>query len=113
MVRGKSVFLSGAIENDPNYKEKFATAKDAILKRGAKQVINPAEFPDDLTEKQCLVACMSIIPTIDFVILLRDWNTSNGSSAEAIYSYRLGKRVIEIDSIISDLYTPTNTADGE
>lgn len=112
MVRGKSVFISGAIQNDPNYKEKFAHAKDAILKRGAAQVVNPAEFPDDLTEKQCLVACMSILPTIDLVVLLRDWNTSNGSTAEAIYSNRLGKRVIEIDSIVPDLYTPANTIDG-
>jgi len=46
MLTNKTVFLSGPIMGDPDYKEKFHGAETLCLMMGAKAVWNPARLPE-------------------------------------------------------------------
>ena len=81
------VYISGAITNDPNYKDKFAKAEKRLTDKGHK-VINPAKVAESLPElkhEQYLLIDKAMIDICDAVYFLKDWKESDGAQMEYAY----------------------------
>ncbi|MBR5409280.1 MAG: DUF4406 domain-containing protein [Clostridia bacterium] len=79
-----TIFLSGKIAGDPEYKAKFQNAEEHFKKQGFK-VINPATLPEGLTNTEYMRICFSMIEACDLVIFLPDWKYSLGAKLEHAY----------------------------
>jgi hypothetical protein len=81
------IYISGAITNDPNYKDKFAKAEKRLTDKGHK-VINPAKVAESLPElkhEQYLHIDESLIDICDAAYFLKDWKESDGAQMEHTY----------------------------
>ena len=87
-----NVYISGAITNDPTFREKFKAAEIDIRDEGFTPV-NPAEFNadrgDGLTYNQMMENCFRLMNYCDALYQLPDWESSKGALIE--YGYALGK----------------------
>ena len=83
---GKTVYITGAISSDPNYKAKFAAAKAHLLANGAARVLNPAELPDGWDYQEYMAHCMLMVQRAERIATLPDWARSPGAIAEVSYA---------------------------
>lgn len=83
---GKIVYIAGAVTSDPNYKAKFAAAKEHLLANGAARVLNPAELPDGWTYQEYMAHCMLMVQRAEMIVPLYDWARSPGAIAEVAYA---------------------------
>ena len=82
-----TVYISGAISNDPDYKRKFCNAEKYLTKKGH-DVINPAFVATALPKlehEQYLHIDKSLIDICDAVYFLKDWGSSKGAREEYEY----------------------------
>ena len=86
------VYISGAITNDFNYKEKFKQAEEKLLKMGH-AVLNPTIIPPVLTHKEHMHIDLAMIDICDALYMLKDWEQSEGAKAEYRYAIELGKNI--------------------
>ena len=87
---GKTVYIAGAISNDPNYKAKFAAAKAQLLANGAARVLNPAELPEGWTYREYMAHCILMVQHADMIVPLAGWQQSLGAMAEFSYARACG-----------------------
>lgn len=94
-LKGKTVYISGAITSDPHYLTKFARAQESLKVVGVKQVFNP---PDILGPGHSYDAYMEVdfvfVRRAEAVFALRDWRTSPGARAEVAYAECLKKIIV-------------------
>lgn len=58
----KETYLSGAISNNPNYKQDFETAYNKLQKAGYSAILNPVTFCKGLkTWDDCMRKCLFIL----------------------------------------------------
>lgn len=87
------VYIAGKITGDPNYREKFETAKKSLEAEG-NTVMNPAELPDGMRPKDYMQICISMIYAADTVAFLPDWNESKGARIEHDLCTYIGKPTV-------------------
>jgi len=76
------VYISGAISNDVNYKQKFLSAAIHLESKGY-QVFNPAILPGEMFEyEEIMDIDFAILKHCDCIYMLRDWQTSKGARRE-------------------------------
>jgi hypothetical protein len=81
------VYISGAITNDPNYKDKFAKAEKYLTDKGH-EVINPAKVAESLPELDYglyLHIDKALIGICEAVYFLKDWGQSKGAREEYLH----------------------------
>lgn len=87
-----NIYISGAITNDPNFREKFKAAEIDVRDAGYVP-FNPAEFNadrnDGLTYDQMMQNCFKLMELCDGMYQLPDWENSKGALIE--YGYALAK----------------------
>ena len=85
------IFLSGAINHDPNYKKHFDDAEKEIREKSNHEVINPArfEYPESMKDRkhedEIMDVCKAYLNMAHAIYLLRGWETSAGSKEELRY----------------------------
>ena len=96
----KTIYIAGAITNDPDFYGKFAGAEERLSKEGW-EVINPLDFNcvfGTAIEGKLLDACMAAeraaIPHLDAIYLLRGWQNSKGAKAELAVALANGLQVL-------------------
>ena len=81
----KTVYLSGAIRTDPNYRAKFAAAAAFLTEQGY-TVISPAILPTQeetgWTHEAYMRTALRMMVSCKEVCLLPDWRKSDGARAE-------------------------------
>jgi nucleoside 2-deoxyribosyltransferase len=90
------VYISGAITNDPNYKDKFAKAEKYLTDKGH-TVINPAKVAESLPElehEQYMRIDKAMIDSCDAVYFLKDWEQSKGAREEYLYALSNATKLI-------------------
>lgn len=85
MAKNKlKVYISGAITNNPNYKEDFANAEKLLKKHGF-EVVNPASLGevDGWTWEDYMKKDIKLLVDCDAIYLIDGWENSKGSRLEA------------------------------
>ncbi len=92
-IKDKTVYLSGKITGDPDFKHKFLGWESIVIDMGASKVRNPARLPDGWDYDEYMEHCMIMVRRCDLVAVLPDWEDSKGARAEVAYALSLGKPV--------------------
>ena len=90
------IYIAGKITGDPEYKEKFERAADAITQFGHTP-INPATAPDGLTAQDYMRLSFAEIDAADMVVFLNDWKGSKGAALERTYCQYIKKPFKDFD----------------
>lgn len=88
------IYISGAITNNPNYKEDFERAEDYLQREYPKsEIINPALvnsfLPKSTTHEEYMRMSFCMLDMCDSIYMLGNWQKSCGASQE--YGYALAK----------------------
>ena len=91
------IYISGAITNNPNYKEDFERAEDYLQRKyPSADTINPALvnsfLPKSTTYEEYMKMCFCMLDMREAIFMLRGWYKSCGANRE--YGYALAKDMI-------------------
>ena len=106
-IRDKKVYLSGPITNVKNYKGLFMFTNKLAKMCDASQVFNPAsQIPDSLNYEEAMKRCVRALTDHDTIVMLPDWNVSQGSKIEHEVARACGMSVVYLASyaVVSDRY---------
>ena len=93
-LKGKVVFISGAITGVEGYRTIFATAEQWLLEQDC-TVLNPAVLPPSGLEWEAyLRITKAMVREADIVYVLQNWERSRGVKEEVELAERLGKEII-------------------
>lgn len=95
-IKGKTVYISGSISADPDYRAKFNRAEKQLLTAGARRVINPACLPDGWEYGEYLEHCMLMVRRAEVIALLPCWSFSPGAKAERAYAESLRLPIVDL-----------------
>ena len=87
-------YISGAITNNPNYKEDFERAEDYLNQfYPSSEIINPAlvnsHLPKSTTHEEYMRMSFCMLDMCDSVYFTKGWEESKGANQE--YGYALAK----------------------
>lgn len=88
------VYISGKITGDPDYREKFACA-ERIWSAAGHTVLNPAMLPEGMTQRDYMRICLAMVDCADLLLLLPDWEQSEGARTEFAYTRKAGIPFVE------------------
>lgn len=90
----KTLYLSGAISNNPNYKREFEAAYKDLTEAGY-AVISPIDICDDKWSwSTCMRRCIEVLVTqCDDMAFIPSWYDSAGMELEMHIAERLGMQV--------------------
>lgn len=95
--KGKTVYVSGAVSSDPDFKAKFDKAAKYVMAAGAKRCINPtAILPSDWEYHEQMAHCMLMVQHSEVIAMLPCWSNSPGAKAERAYAESLQRVVVEL-----------------
>ena len=85
------IYISGAITNNPNYKEDFERAEDDLqIEYQSADIINPAkvkaQLPEDTTYEEYMKMSFCLLSLCDVAYFLNGWRNSNGANKEYRYA---------------------------
>ena len=88
------IYISGAITNNPNYKEDFERAEDYLQREyPSAYIINPAlvnsHLPKSTTHEEYMRMSFCMLDMADAIFMIDGWRKSCGASQE--YGYALAK----------------------
>ena len=122
MANGKKlIYISGKITGDDNYRIKFATAEQRLIRDGYK-VLNPVEEADKLdrvhqalgiaapTWSEYMWKCIQVIRDADEVYMLRDWQKSRGARLEHYIASELGITIVYEEEATEDRASCDNSS---
>ena len=93
-LKGKVVFISGAITGVEGYRTIFATAERWLLEQDC-IVLNPAVLPPSGLEWEAyLRITKAMVREADIVYVLQNWEYSRGVKEELALAEMLGKEII-------------------
>lgn len=90
-----TIYISGMISDDPDYKEKFRAAHQ-MLEHCGFEVLNPAELVKVSDEKDYtdyLSEAVFLMLQCDQLYMLKGWSTSTGAKLELKLAKMLGKKI--------------------
>ena len=94
----KRIYLSGAISNNPHYKEDFAAAEKALTEAGF-LVANPVRFcREGWTWQRCVRQCIQVLSTHTRMALVDSDIPSRGMALELKIAAALGIEVFLVST---------------
>jgi len=87
------IYISGAITNTLDYKERFSRAEE-YLKQLGHAVLNPATLPLGLGYDDYMHIGYAMIDCSDAIYMIGNWTISKGANLEYKYAYDKKKMVI-------------------
>ena len=92
-----TIFLSGSITDNPNYKDQFNSVAQSLKDKYNLNVLNPACFPSGLKNKEYMILSFQMINSADAVVMLNGWEKSKGAVVELQYASYLGLPIFHQD----------------
>lgn len=100
------IYISGAVTNNPNYKQKFAEAEIRLKKAGYKEIINPvkimANLPPETPYKTYLDISLFLLRDCSEIYMLKGWQDSKGATLEYTYAKAVGMKIVFEDEKYDD-----------
>jgi len=93
-LAGLSVYISGSISKDPDFKAKFDSWEDWVMRIGAKRCLNPTIFPLGWDYSEYMEHCLIMVRHADVIAMLPCWESSSGAKAELAYAQSLRRKVV-------------------
>ena len=87
------LYLAGRITGNAGYREEFDEAARFYEGRGF-IALNPATLPEGMEKADYMRICMAMIDSADAVVMLPDWEMSQGARLEKAYADYISKAVI-------------------
>lgn len=89
------IYISGAITNNPDYKEDFERAEDYLQREyPSADIINPALvnsfLPKSTTYEEYMKMCFCMLDMCDCVYFINGWEDSKGCLMEYGFSIKKG-----------------------
>jgi len=97
-LKGKSLYISGKITGDPDYKQKFANAERILIYCGFNPV-NPTVINETEWIKAMIEALVMMLGC-DVVVLLPDWGESKGVQIEKDLAEKLGMPIVKFTDLV-------------
>ena len=94
-------YIAGKITGDPEYREKFGRVEAYIRELGG-IALNPALLPDGLSQGDYMRICFAMLDCADGIVLLPDWEESEGARLERAYAKKVGKPAAMVDALRKD-----------
>lgn len=79
------VYISGPIEGEPNYLERFAEAEEKLYAKGY-EICNPIDARKPCEGKSVVDACAKLLADCDGIYMLDGWKRSAVSRLEFAYA---------------------------
>lgn len=89
----QKIYIAGKITGDQGYKAKFGDAAGHLRRMGY-SVMNPAALPDGFDYEDYMHVCTAMIDVCEGIVLLPDWNESNGAKFEYGHAAATGKKIL-------------------
>lgn len=89
----RTIFISGKITGDENYREKFGQAA-ALLEGKGYIPLSPAILPEGFSYEAYMRMCAAMLAECDGVLFLPDWIESKGAREEFINAHTNGKMLL-------------------
>ena len=91
------IYISGAITNNPNYKEDFERAEDYLQREyPSAEIVNPALvnsfLPKSTTYEEYMKMCFCMLDMCDSIYMTQGWEKSFGANREL--GYAMAKNMI-------------------
>lgn len=81
-----TVFISGKITDNPNYREEFAQAEKMINSYSGLVALNPTILPLGLNNRDYMQIGLQMINNSDAIFMLPNWTESSGARVEHSYA---------------------------
>ena len=93
------IYISGAITNNPNYKEDFERAEDYLNNKfPGIEIINPALvnsfLPKSTTHEEYMKMSFCMLDMADVVYMMEGWRKSCGACQEYGYATARNKKIL-------------------
>lgn len=98
-----TIFISGKITDNPNYKEHFDKAEKQLKELGIIP-INPTILPLGLTNAEYMKIGLSMLENCDGIYMLSNWQNSKGAKIEYEYANYLNKHIYFEEQIQSNIF---------
>ena len=90
------IYIIGAITGNPDYREQFARAEEALRAMYACDIINPAAR-GDMAQSDYARLSYNAVCKADAIAVLWTVGDSFGATMERLIALDAGKRIIEVD----------------
>lgn len=95
-----NIYISGPITGTTDYKERFITASDHLLKQGHRP-INPVAIAEDIKKRlpmepayeTYMAIDLAILEMADAIYMLKGFEDSNGARVERMRAVQRGKQI--------------------
>ena len=94
-------YISGAISNDPEYKEKFNSAQ-MVLEHLGYLVLTPVMIPPILTYSEHMALDLVMVQVADCIVLLPDYKESKGAMRELHRANLYNSRIVFFKGLDTD-----------
>lgn len=98
-VVAKKAYIAGKITGNPNFREEFQKATDALVKKGF-AVMDPSGMMSGFEQSEYHSVCMSMIDICDVVYFLPNWVDSKGSHLEMGYAKGCKKEIKFVEGLL-------------
>ena len=95
------IYISGMINDDPNYMIKFKKAAHHLYVVGHIPIM-PTDLPEGLTDAEYLMLDHILVNLCDALYMLTDWTKSEGAMIEHEIAVRGGKKIFYQDCEASE-----------
>ena len=90
------IYIIGKITGNPDYREQFARAEDALRREYSCDIINPAAR-GDMSQADYARLSYNAVCKADAIAVLWTVGDSFGATMERLIALDAGKRIIEVD----------------
>ena len=96
------IYISGAITNNPNYKQQFQEAEQHLKQLYPNAIIlNPTILPEGLDYNDYMHIDMAMIEIADMIYFIEGWEESKGANIELCHAIAHNKKIVYLDQLIS------------
>lgn len=107
-IKPKTIYLSGAISGNPDYRKEFAFAEKELIKRGF-AVVNPALRDGcDTWEEYMRLDIADLVTKCNAVAIVNDITNSRGALLEFGIAFELGMEIRPLNEWLLS-YSPRKT----